>query len=71
MLIVFELDSAKDVQQQEVSASQDAEQNPKRRKSLFPLKRYSEESHTLLFRDDRIDMELSMFKAEARVFAKF
>ena len=66
LLIVIELDSAKDVQQREVSASQDAEQNPKRRKSLFSLKRYSDEPQTLLFRDDRIDMELAMFKAEAR-----
>ena len=66
LLIVFELDSAKDVQQQEVSASQDDEQNPKRRKRLFPPRRYSDEPQTLLFRDDRIEMELAMFKAEAR-----
>ena len=38
LLIAFELDSANDVQQQEVSASQDAEQNTKRRKNLFHLR---------------------------------
>ena len=30
------------------------------------LRGYSDEPQTLLFRDDRIDMELAMFKAEAR-----
>ena len=64
--IVSKLNTNKAVCETQEIGDQDSGIWSKAKKSLFPTKGYSDSNSTQLFYDDAIDMELTLFKAEAR-----